>query len=68
MTEAITMKMVFDELKAIEKKMVTKEEMESYLETKDILSNSKTMKSLKKSLKEFDMGKGKAVKSVYDLL
>jgi len=69
MTQTITMQTVFDELKSIERKMVTKEEIESLIDTFEIMSNPKTMKSIKQSLKELDAGKGLGpINKVADLL
>lgn len=63
------MQTVFDELKSIERKMVTKEEIESLIDTFEIMSNPKTMKSIKQSLKELDAGKGLGpINKVADLL
>jgi len=69
MAETVTIERVYSELKNIERKMVTKEEIESLIETFEILSNPVTMKSLKKSLAELDAGKGlQPIKRVEELL
>lgn len=68
MAEAITMEKVYDELKKIEKDMVTKKEMESLVDTIEIISNPETMKQIAASMEDIKSGKEKEVDSVKDLL
>ncbi len=67
MTETVTINKIYDELKAIERKMVTKEEMEQILETMEILSNPDTMEQIRQSEEEIKSGKVKEVKSARDI-
>lgn len=67
MTETITINKVYDELKVIERKMVTKEEMEQILETMEILSNPDTMAQIRQSEEDIKSGKVKEVKSARDI-
>ena len=68
MTETITIKQVFDELKKIEKNMVTKEELEAFKDTIEIISNPETMRQIADSKEDIKQGKTKIVHSVSDLL
>ncbi len=67
MVEAITINNIYDELKTIERKMVTKEEMERILETIEILSNQDTMKQIRQSEEDIQDGRIKEVKSARDI-
>ena len=68
MTETITIKQVFDELKKIEKKMVTKKELEAFKDTIEIMSNPSTMRQIADSEEEIAQGKTKVINSAEDLL
>ncbi len=67
MAEIVTMNKIYDELKQIEKKMVTKEEMEKILETAEIMANQDTMEQIRQSEKDIRAGRVKEVKSVSDI-
>ena len=67
MAESITLSILYKELKLIEQKMATKEELNRMLETLEILSNPSTMEQLKESEKEISLGKFKEIKSVRDI-
>lgn len=67
MTETITINKIYDELKVIERKMVTKEEMEQILETMEILSNPDTMAQIRQSEEDIKSGKVKEIKSARDI-
>ena len=68
MIEAITLKDVFDELKKIEEKMATKEEVEALTETLDILTNPKTMDQISESNKDLAENRVKTIYNVKDML
>ncbi|MDP7323392.1 MAG: hypothetical protein QF632_01370 [Candidatus Woesearchaeota archaeon] len=68
MTNAITIQQVYEELKKIEKQMVTKKEIESLSETLKILSNSDTMEQLSSSNADIKSGRVKEVNSAKDIL
>tara|TARA_Y100000310_G_scaffold260185_1_gene269025 strand:- start:494 stop:709 length:216 start_codon:yes stop_codon:yes gene_type:complete len=68
MTDTITMEKVYDELKKIESKMVTKKEMESLMETLEILGNPETMDQLHSSKKDIAAGKLRKTDSVSDMI
>ncbi len=68
MTESITIEDVYQELKAIERKMVTREDLEALIDSVEILSNPKTMEALRKSDLDIKEGKVKEVSSVEELL
>jgi len=67
MAEAITLDRLYEELKLIEKKMVTKDEIEQILETAKILSNENTIAQIKQSEKDIKAGRIKEVKSISDI-
>lgn len=67
MTETITLDKLYKELKEIEKKMLTKTQMEEILTTLEILSNENTMEQIKKSEDDIKLGKIKEIKSINDL-
>ena len=67
MAESITLSILYKELKLIEQKMATKEELNRMLETLEILSNPSTMEQLRESEKEISLGKFKEIKSVRDI-
>jgi hypothetical protein len=68
MTESITIEDVYQELKAIERKMVTREDLEALIDSVEILSNPKTMEALRKSDLDIKEGRVKEVSSVEELL
>ena len=59
MTETITIKQVFNELKKIEKKMVTKKELEEFKDTIEIISNPSTMRQIADSEEDIKKGRTK---------
>ncbi|MBU2560504.1 hypothetical protein KKA03_06380 [archaeon] len=68
MTGSITVDDVYQELKKLEEKMVTREDIEALIDTVEILSNPKTMEALRKSDKDIEKGRVKEVTSVEDML
>ncbi len=68
MTESITIEDVYQELKAIERKMVTREDLDALIDSVEILSNPKTMEALRRSDLDIKEGRVKEVSSVEDLL
>ncbi len=68
MSEAVSITDVYEELKKIERNMVTKNELESLTNTIEILSNPETMKQLIGSAEDILKGKIKPVTSTKDLL
>ena len=67
MPEAITIEKVYNELKLIERNMVTKEEMERIVDTIEILSNPDTMEQIIRGEEDIKNGRVKEVKSVRDI-
>jgi len=61
MAEIITINKIYDELKTIERKMVTKEGMERILETIEILSNQDAMEQIRQSEEDIRTGSVKEV-------
>ena len=67
MTELITINKIYEELKLIEKNMITKEEMERMLETIEIMFNENTMEQIRQSEDDILAGRIKEVNSVDDI-
>jgi len=67
MKQAINITNVYEELKKIERTMVTKEEMNGLLETLAIMSNKGTMEQIRKSEEDIASGKTKEINSAKDL-
>jgi PHD/YefM family antitoxin component YafN of YafNO toxin-antitoxin module len=68
MTGSVTIQEVYDALKRIEGKMVTREDLDALVDSVEILSNPKTMEALRKSDQDIKAGRVKEVTSVNDLL
>ena len=68
MAETVSIKKIYEELKNIEKKMVTKKEIESLTDTIKIVSNPETMKQIAESMEDIKHGRVKEVNSVKDLI
>jgi len=68
MAETVSIKKVYEELKNIEKKMVTKKEIESLTDTIKIISNPETMKQIAESMEDIKHGRVKEVNSAKDLI
>jgi antitoxin YefM len=56
------------ELKVIERKMVTHEDLEALVDSVEILSNPKTMEALRRSDLDIKEGRVKEVSSVEEML
>ncbi len=52
----------------MKKAMVTKQELESWIETLAIMSNDETMKQIEASEREIATDRGREIKSVSDLV
>lgn len=68
MTDSVTIEDVYQELKRVEEKMVTREDIEALVDSVEILSNPKTMEALRKSDLDIKAGRVKEVTSVDGLL
>ncbi len=68
MHEPVTIQDVYEALKRVEEKMVTREDIEALVDSVEILSNPKTMEALRKSDLDIKAGRVKEVTSVDDLL
>ena len=68
MGQTVTIEDVYKELKILEEKMVTHEDIEALIDTVEILSNPKTMEALRKSDRDIKAGRVKDVTSVEDML
>ncbi|VVB93781.1 Uncharacterised protein [uncultured archaeon] len=68
MTDSISIEDVYQELKAIERKMITREDLEALIDSVEILSNPKTMEAIRKSDTDIKEGRVKEVSSVEELL
>ncbi len=68
MPELVTIQDVYETLKRIEQKMVTREEVDALIDSVEILNNPKTMEALHKSDQDIEAGRAKEVTSVKELL
>jgi len=68
MTKTVTMTQIFDELKRIERKMVTRKDVAKLQDTIEVMSNPGTMRQISASLEDIKQGRVKDIKSVHDLL
>ncbi len=68
MADSVTIKDVYQELKRMEAKMVTREDIEALIDSVEILSNPKTMEALRKSDRDIKAGRVREITSVKDLL
>ncbi len=68
MTNSITIEDVYQELKRMEEKIVTREDIEALIDSVEILSNPKTMEALRKSDQDIKAGRVREINSVADLL
>ena len=64
----ITIEDVYKEIKKLEKEMITKNDLDSMAETMEILANSNTMETLRKSDEDIKKGRTKKIDSVKDLI
>ena len=67
MAEMINLSNIYRELKKIEKNMITKEEINNFIETLEIISNKDTMKQIRKSEQNIKSGKVKEINSIIDI-
>ena len=68
MPETVTIQDLYNAIKRIEKRMVTKEDLDSLIDSVEILRNPKTMDALRKSEEDIKEGRVKEITSVADLL
>ena len=68
MPESVTIQDVYEALKRVEEKMITREEIEALIDSVEMLSNPKTMEALRRSDQDIKSGRVKEVRSVDDLL
>jgi antitoxin YefM len=68
MVHTVTIEDVYKELKILEERMVTHEDIEALIDTVEILSNPKTVEALRKSDRDIKAGRVKDVTSVEDML
>lgn len=59
MNDSAAMKKVFEELHAIKKNMMTKEDLDALVDTLDILKNKDTLSQLKQSNEDIQKGRVK---------
>ncbi len=68
MTQIITLNDLQQEVEKMKKAMVTKQKLESWIETLAIMSNDETMKQIEASEREIAADRGREIKSVSDLV
>lgn len=67
MEQQIDFSKIYQELKTIKESMITKNEMESILETFMILSNSETVKQIENSQEDIILGNTREINSIDDI-
>ena len=67
MAKSISVNKLHNELRQIKRSMVTKNEMNAYIETIGVLMNESTMKQLDQSDKDIKHGRIKLIKSVNEI-
>ena len=67
MPQQITITKLYKEIKEIRANMPTKQEIRSFLETIDIISNDQTMKQIKESEEDIKHGRVKEIRSASDI-
>lgn len=68
MAGTVTIEDIYQELKTIERTMVTREDLDALIDSVEILSNPKTMAALRKSDLDIKEGRVKEISSVEDML
>lgn len=68
MPELVTIQDIYEALKRIEEKMVTREDVEALIDSIEILNNPRTMEALHKSDQDIEAGRVREVTSVKKLL
>ena len=68
MTESISNEDLYHELKRLEERMVTREDLDAIIDSVEILANPETMEALRKSDGDVKEGRVKEVASVQDML
>ena len=68
MAHTTTLENLKQEIKKLKEAMVTKQELESWLETMAILSNPETMKQIEASEQDVREGRFTEINSIYELL
>jgi len=67
MEQAVNLIDIYNELKRIERSMVTKQELRSFVETLEIASNEETMKQIRNSEADIKAGRVRVIASASDL-
>ncbi len=67
MSKTTTMNKVYEELKRIEKNMLTKEQIIKMLETFEIISNEHTIEQIRKSAENVRLHKVKEIRTISDI-
>lgn len=68
MTSGVTIDEVYQEIIKIRETMVRREDLENLIDTMEILSNQKTMETIKRSESDIEAGRVKEISSVDDLV
>ncbi|MBU4070173.1 MAG: hypothetical protein KJ646_04285 [Nanoarchaeota archaeon] len=67
MEKTINLEILYNELKKIEKIMITRDEMNKFMETFEILSNPNTMRQIQDSEEDILIGNVKEINSIQEL-
>jgi len=67
MSEAVTLRKVYDELRALKDVVARREDVEALLDTDAILQNAETMRELRSSRADVRAGRVRVIQRVSDL-
>lgn len=67
MEQIIDLKKLYEELKRIERNMITKQELNSFIETLEIMNNEETLEQIKNSEEDIKAGRVREADSVDDI-
>ncbi|MBU7023157.1 MAG: hypothetical protein HXS40_03235 [Theionarchaea archaeon] len=68
MPDSATLQDVYETLKRIEEKMISREDVEALIDTVEILNNPETMKAIRRSDRDIQAGRVRAISSVKEML
>lgn len=67
MEQVVTLQDIYNKLKALEKSVITKQELDSALESVMIASNENTMRQIQNSEEDIKKGRTKTIHSVNEI-
>lgn len=68
MPDSATLQDVYETLKRIKEKIISREDVEALIDTVEILNNPETMKAIRRSDRDIQAGRVRAISSVKEML